>query len=100
MQHSRCRPTMGLMAVLSLSLFCSLLCIVFNNLCCFIVTAKHLADGCLKASILSWRKIDCAGLDSPREARQLLPHASGLTSVEAEMDPQQARMCTLCVCQG
>lgn len=64
------------------------------------MTAKHLADGCLKASILCWRKIHRAGSDSPREARQLLLHASGPTGVEAEMYPQQAWVCTLCVCQG
>lgn len=64
------------------------------------MTAKHLADGCLKASILFWRKMHHARSDSPREARQLLLRASGLTSVEAEMYPQQAWMCTVCVCQG
>lgn len=39
------------------------------------------------------------GPNSPREARQLLLHALGPTSVEAEVYPQQAWVCTVCVCQ-
>lgn len=60
------------------------------------MSAKHLAGGCLKASILSWRKTCCAGSDSPREARQLLLHASGLASWDQNVSP--AGMDVVCEC--
>lgn len=62
----------------------------------------HLADGCLKASILSWRKIHRAGSDSLREVRQLLLQASGPTGAEAKMYPMypSRQGCALCVYAG